>query len=84
MSDFDPPEGFRQTERLSGTLAALRQFGEWSRQGYGERRFAELKLTFVGPLRTPAPDPLVPNRPAPQLSAMQRLLSLDCAHPLAA
>ena len=58
MRDFDPPQGFRQAERLSGTLAAFRQCGEWRRQGYRERRFAERKLTFAGPERKPAPDPM--------------------------
>ena len=48
MRDLDPPQGFRQAERLSGTLGMFRQCGGWSRQGYRERRFAELKLTFVG------------------------------------
>jgi hypothetical protein len=57
MRDSDPPEGFRQTEYLLETLAAFRQCGEWSRLGYRERRFAELKLTFVGSNRMPALDP---------------------------
>jgi len=52
MRDSDPPEGFRQTEYLLETLATFRQCGEWSRLGYRERRFAELKLTFVGPERS--------------------------------
>ena len=56
MRDSDPPEGFRQTEYLLETLAAFRQCGEWSRLGYRERRFAELKLTFVGSDRMPALD----------------------------
>jgi len=59
MRDCDPLNGFRQTERrlLSRTLAALRQCGGWSRQGYRERRLADLKLTFVGAERKPPPDP---------------------------
>jgi hypothetical protein len=57
MRDSDPPEGFRQTEYLLETLAAFRQCVEWSRLGYRERRFAELKLTFVGSDRMPALDP---------------------------
>ena len=60
MRDSDPPEGFRQTEYLLETLAAFRQCVEWSRLGYRERRFAELKLTFVGPERKPATDPKLP------------------------
>jgi hypothetical protein len=58
MRDCDPPNGFRQSERLSETLAVSWQCGKWSRQGYRERRLAELKLTFVGAERKPAPDPL--------------------------